>query len=327
MKTHFAAHLRYAAAVRNNTSKAQISTADTDKLASEMTQWYGGFYFAEDAVAAVLSTWSVLSFFNNPLYSLTTYWNETWGDFNELMRKKLLKENLLTALRALTANEALDVSRSDFNAPSTMDEMNIYVLLFQTGYLTFKAGIGIPEDSSTGIFPLCMPNKEAAASLPKLMARAIFSDNGWHFSFAYYQLGFIKAMQVKNLDQICCLLTELLQPVEYKPIELTEESIITALAGFFILSCGFSVRVNKPQLSGCPALSADSLSLQKSLIFEFKCSKSSRDEDLDQSLQQAIEQLKSRQYGEPLCQYPDKLRLALVYSSASRQFARAALAD
>ncbi|MBO8416419.1 MAG: AAA family ATPase [Proteobacteria bacterium] len=327
LKTHFAAHLRYAAAVRNNTTKAQISTADTDKLAAEMTQWYGGFYFAEDAASAVLSTWSVLSFFNNPRYSLTTYWNETWGDFNELMRKKLLKENLLTALRALTANEALDVSRSDFNDPSTLDRINVYVLLFQTGYLTFKAGIGLAQESSTGIFPLCMPNKEAAASLPKLMARAIFSDNGWRFSFAYYQLGFIKAVQAADLDQICCLLTELLQPVDYKPIELTGESIITALTGFFILSCGFSVRVNEHQLSGSPALRADSRSLQKSLILEFRCSSSDREEDLNQSLQQALEQLKSRQYSEPLCQYPDRLRLALVYSSVSRQFARAALAD
>lgn len=323
---YFASPLRHAAAVSCRKRESEVSAEDLHNLLEQLALWYDGFYFGEDAREAVFSTWSVLSFFNSFEAKFRGYWIEEGGDFPALIRTNLHRDGLLSALDALTCGRDIMVTHHDFTTPASLESMNVYVLLFQTGYLTFKEGIGITNDPNA-LIPLQSPNLEATQALPGLMARIIFSTDAQQTPLSFYQVSFVKAVTAGDVEQIRLILSAVLQSVDYEHLLITQESLVTAFVGFFILSCSFRVQVNEHQLSGRPDLCADSDFLKTSLIFEFKCVNTTAQSELDKVLQQAVEQLQSRHYGQTINHYPKMLRIAMVYSTNSRIFERAAAAD
>lgn len=319
---YFAAHLRHAAAVHCCKKESEVNAADLNNVVEQLTRWYDGFYFGDDAGESVLSTWSILSFFNNFEAKFRGYWIEEGGWFPAQIRTNLFRDGLQPALEALTSGEDITVTYRDFTMPASLESMNVYVLLFQTGYLTFKKGIGIPTDHR-GFIQLQVPNLEAEQALPDLMSKSIFSAGTCKPSLSLLQINFVKAVQAGDVEEIKLILSAVLQTVDYEHLLITRESQVTAFVGFFILSCNFRVRINEQQLSGRPDLCADSDFLQTSLIFEFKCVGARSQGEFEKVLQQAAEQLKSRNYGLTVNHYPKILRIAMVYSTDSRTFERA----
>ncbi len=121
-----------------------------DELRQEIKNWYNGYRFEENQTDPVYNPFSILNFFNTGKFE--NYWFQS-GSPTFLIEKIKEQQYPVTHLEdTLLTCAAMDVY--------DLDNMDLKVLLFQTGYLTIK-----PGSKTNRLLTVGIPNEEVRLSL------------------------------------------------------------------------------------------------------------------------------------------------------------------
>ena len=321
IKQHFSAFLCSKAAAYFDCTETDVTPAMIDHIMNLMIKWYDGYCFDETGDSRVFSTWSVLKFFEDDGRLCKNFWYSSAG-LPSILQKKLHDCNFNHILSSLTQNSFL-VSVNDFQAPASLQSMNIYVLLFQCGYLTLKRGY-ITRDGIGFTVELWVPNLELKLLLQMVEmveGKILYGDANEDNLFSLFSLTQLHtALQRHDAQLLAEVCSRVLQTCDYEHSPVTSEAALNYVLQVFFLLAGLNAIVNFHQAAG----RADTiLSYQDTtLIIEYKYSDSDQDAALNAKLNEAKEQLLSHSYGDTLGLRPILWQVALVYSKAQHKIAR-----
>ena len=277
---------------------AKVNHLSFEDCLAKMKLNYDGFCFEKEASSHVHVPWSVLNFLSAPEDGFNNYWYESGGQTEVLL--KYIQEHALKKPEDYGKDQLAEYdelkSSMEFGMPNDL------ALLTHTGYLTIKSKF------NDGYAVVNYPNLEVSNSMARLFAKKFFSQN--------LNTEFLWSFMQDEPPAIVKSLNALLLSVPYHAYPINSEAVLRLLIGFTLTAGGFDVNYESVNALGRSDL--EFVCGKRYFVLEFKFA---RDGDNEKELlQKALEQIKSRHYGEHKHPELEHVRLALVFSSESRQF-------
>ena len=259
---------------------------------------YDGFCFEKEASSHVHVPWSTLNFLAAPEDGFENYWYESGGQTEVLL--KYIQEHALKKPEDYGKDQLAEYdelkSSMEFGMPNDL------ALLTHTGYLTIKSKF------NDGYAVVNYPNLEVSNSMARLFAKKFFSQN--------LNTEFLWSFMQDEPPAIVKSLNALLLSVPYHAHPIDSEAVLRLLIGFTLTAGGFDVNYESVNALGRSDL--EFVCGKRYFVLDFKFARDGDDEKL--LLQKALEQIKTKHYGEHKHPELKHIRLALVFSSESRQF-------
>ena len=303
IKKYYIDYLTLAASYENNCSVDKVTDAQIESMLDMMAQNYDGYCFDEFYKKKVFSTWSVNSFFQSIIENKFVYFDEYWYDNGGLpsILVNYLKTHELNIFEYLDKDKFLKVSSDDFKNPTALTTINQNVLMCQTGYLTLRSDL---KKSSTVL--LGIPNGEIYKALNRLLAKNIFKGNSDVTDDQGKNL-----LEVGSVDDIINLFNCALNSVSYDNYPIVSESSVQNMLKLYLLGAHQEVLSEVHEAKGRADLVVNTDN--KRIVFEFKYAKN--ETEAKSKLSEAVEQIKSRDYGNILPKKNELLRIAAVFNA------------
>ena len=303
IKKYYIDYLTLAASYENNCSVDKVTDAQIESMLDMMAQNYDGYCFDEFYKKKVFSTWSVNSFFQSIIENKFVYFDEYWYDNGGLpsILVNYLKTHELNIFDYLYKDKSLKVTDDDFKNPTALTSMNQNVLMCQTGYLTLRSDL---KKSSTVL--LGIPNGEIYKALNRLLAKNIFKGNSDVTDDQGKNL-----LEVGSVDDIINLFNSALNSVSYDNYPIVSESSVQNMLKLYLLGAHQEVLSEVHEAKGRADLVVNTDN--KRIVFEFKYAKN--ETEAKSKLSEAVEQIKSRDYGNILPKKNELLRIAAVFNA------------
>ena len=303
IKKFYIDYLKLAASYENNCSVDNITEAQIESLLDRLAKNYDGYCFDEFYKKKVFSTWSVNSFFQSIVENKFVFFDEYWYDNGGLpsILVNYLKTHELNIFEYLDKDKFLKVSSDDFKNPTALTTINQNVLMCQTGYLTLRSDL---KKSSTVL--LGIPNGEIYKALNRLLANNIFKGKAD-----------VTDEQGKNLleegtvDDIINLFNSALNSVSYDNYPIVSESSVQNMLKLYLLGAHQEVLSEVHEAKGRADLIVNT-DIRR-IVFEFKYAQN--ESEAKTKLSEAVEQIKSRDYGNILPKKHELLRIAAVFNA------------
>ena len=303
IKKYYIDHLKLAASYENNCIVDNVTEAQIESLLDRLAKNYDGYCFDEFYKKKVFSTWSVNSFFQSIVENKFVFFDEYWYDNGGLpsILVNYLKTHELNIFEYLDKDKFLKVSSDDFKNPTALTTINQNVLMCQTGYLTLRSDL---KKSSTVL--LGIPNGEIYKALNRLLAKNIFKGKAD-----------VTDDQGKNLleegtvDDIINLFNSALNSVSYDNYPIVSESSVQNMLKLYLLGAHQEVLSEVHEANGRADLIVNT-DIRR-IVFEFKYAQN--ESEAKTKLSEAVEQIKSRDYGNILPKKHELLRIAAVFNA------------
>ena len=279
-----------------------LSDAGLKNKAKEIQNWYDGYRIGKDHIYA---SWDVLSYVKdhiaNPDTPPKNYWANTSG--NEIIKKLINETNAAISSEYTDLINGKTISRK-INENLTYSDLynsedNLWSLLFETGYITLSG--------------LYNENGETLLSLPNEEMKRLFiasSDSWFRESISKENLsGLFHAIWQDNPEKLSEQLSDyLFRTISYN--DYSEAYYHAFLAGLFS-SSEYTVKSNMESGNGRPDLLIMDMKRMRLAVFEFKIAKDIN--ELEETTRNAIEQIKTNEYGEDLSYFKEIHRYAIVF--------------
>ena len=303
IKKYYIDSLTLAASYENNCSVDKVTDAQIESMLDMMAQNYDGYCFDEFYKKKVFSTWSVNSFFQSIIENKFVYFDEYWYDNGGLpsILVNYLKTHELNIFEYLDKDKFLKVSSDDFKNPTALTTINQNVLMCQTGYLTLRSDL---KKSSTVL--LGIPNGEIYKALNRLLAKNIFKGNSDVTDDQGKNL-----LEVGSVDDIINLFNCALNSVSYDNYPIVSESSVQNMLKLYLLGAHQEVLSEVHEAKGRADLVVNTDN--KRIVFEFKYAKN--ETEAKSKLSEAVEQIKSRDYGNTEPKKAELLRIAAAFNA------------
>ena len=303
IKKYYIDYLTLAASYENNCSVDKVTDAQIESMLDMMAQNYDGYCFDEFYKKKVFSTWSVNSFFQSIIENKFVYFDEYWYDNGGLpsILVNYLKTHELNIFEYLDKDKFLKVSTDDFKNPTALTTINQNVLMCQTGYLTLRSDL-----NKTSTVALGIPNGEIYKALNRLLANNIFKGNT-DITDDYGR----SLLEVGTVDDIIKLFNSALNSVSYDNYPIVSESSVQNMLKLYLLGAHQEVLSEVHEAKGRADLVVNTDN--KRIVFEFKYAKN--ETEAKSKLSEAVEQIKSRDYGNILPKKNELLRIAAVFNA------------
>ena len=303
IKKYYIDYLTLAASYENNCSVDKVTDAQIESMLDMMAQNYDGYCFDEFYKKKVFSTWSVNSFFQSIIENKFVYFDEYWYDNGGLpsILVNYLKTHELNIFEYLDKDKFLKVSSDDFKNPTALTTINQNVLMCQTGYLTLRSDL---KKSSTVL--LGIPNGEIYKALNRLLAKNIFKGNSDVTDDQGKNL-----LEVGSVDDIINLFNCALNSVSYDNYPIVSESSVQNMLKLYLLGAHQEVLSEVHEAKGRADLVVNTDN--RRIVFEFKYAKN--EAEAKSKLSEAVEQIKTRDYGNILPKKNELLRIAAVFNA------------
>ena len=303
IKKFYIDYLKLAASYENNCNVDEVTDTQIESLLDRLAQNYDGYCFDEFYKKKVFSTWSVNSFFQSIVENKFVFFDEYWYDNGGLpsILVNYLKTHELNIFEYLDKDKFLKVSSDDFKNPTALTTINQNVLMCQTGYLTLRSDL---KKSSTVL--LGIPNGEIYKALNRLLANNIFKGKAD-----------VTDDQGKNLleegtvDDIINLFNRALNSVSYDNYPIVSESSVQNMLKLYLLGAHQEVLSEVHEAKGRADLIVNT-DIRR-IVFEFKYAQN--ESEAKTKLSEAVEQIKSRDYGNILPKKHELLRIAAVFNA------------
>ena len=302
IKHYFNDNLKYASSIRLTKDVENVTEDDTEALLDDLATMYDGYCFDEDTETHVYSTWSVISFFSDRKSKLNKYWYDNGGTpsiFSHYLY------NIKSNIKDLMNKDSVAISKNIFKNPSNLATMDVNVLLYQTGYLTFDKNV------NESYFYLKIPNLEIKQSLADLYFTTMYDGDkvtpDLDSKFSTYE----------TTKDIVDLFNRILNAIDYEHYPLTQESAVTNSLFMFFSGYGLThTNVNVHSSKGRADLIIDDE--KRRIVCELKYAKDT--DNAEKLLQEACEQIENREYGDTEPQPHKIIKIALVFSEKERKF-------
>ena len=303
IKKYYIDYLKLASSYENNCSVDDVTDTQLESMLDMMAQNYDGYCFDEFYKKKVFSTWSVNKFFQSVVSNKFVYFGEYWYDNGGLpsILVNYLKTHELNIFDYLDKNKSLKVTDEDFKNPTSLTTINQNVLMCQTGYLTLRSSLTESSDVFLGI-----PNGELYKALNKLLATKFFKGN-----ISVSNANGENILNVGTVEDVISLLNTMVNTVTYDAYPLNSESSVQNYVKAYLLGAKQNVFSEIHQAKGRADLMIETN--KRRIVIEFKYAKD--ETEAKAKLSEAIEQIKSRDYGNIVPRKNELLRIAAVFNA------------
>ena len=300
LSEYFGAHLKVA---------AQTLELTESELRKQLKVYYNGFSFDDQVKTHVYCPWSILNFLNDPSSGFVNYWFASGGQPTVLL--KYLQNHALAD--PAQYDEPLSVEVDSLRASRQFEELDVDVLLTQTGYLTAKRII-VP-----GILELGYPNREVSLSMARLYADELLRNKNRLQTGIPYLPQILADAPVENVVEH---FNQAFNAIDYHRYPINDEASCRAYLQVLLLGAALMPDIERHSSLGRSDLEVNAGN--RRWVFEFKYAKVG--DNIEKLLQTAVDQMKNCRYGQTLTAR-EILRVVLVYSEVSRSFAAWSLLD
>ena len=303
IKKYYIDYLKLAASYENNCTVDNVTEAQIESLLDRLAKNYDGYCFDEFYKKKVFSTWSVNKFFQSVVSNKFVYFGEYWYDNGGLpsILVNYLKTHELNIFEYLDKDKFLKVSSDDFKNPTALTTINQNVLMCQTGYLTLRSDL-----NKTSTVALGIPNGEIYKALNRLLANNIFKGNT-DITDDYGR----SLLEVGTVDDIINLFNSALNSVSYDNYPIVSESSVQNMLKLYLLGAHQKVLSEVHEAKGRADLVVNTDN--RRIVFEFNYAKN--ETEAKSKLLDAVEQIKTRDYGNIVPKKTELLRIAAVFNA------------
>ena len=303
IKKYYIDYLKLAASCENNCSVDKVTDAQIESMLDMMAQNYDGYCFDEFYKKKVFSTWSVNKFFQNIVKNKFVDFGEYWYDNGGLpsILVNYLKTHELNIFDYLDKNKSLKVTDDDFKNPTSLTTIDQNVLMCQTGYLTLRSSL-----NDSNIIALGIPNGEIYKALNKLLAAKFFKGTIDVTNDANENI-----LDVGSVEDIISLLNTMVNTVTYEAYPLNSESSVQNYVKAYLLGAKQNVSSEVHQAKGRADLMIETN--KRRIVIEVKYAKD--ETETRKKLNEAVEQIKTRDYGNIVPRKDELLRIAAVFNA------------
>ena len=302
IKKFYIDYLKLAASYENNCNVDEVTEAQLESLLDRLAQNYDGYCFDEDYEKKVFCTWSVNTFLQSVVDKKKVQFGEYWYDNGGLpsILANYLQTHKLNALDYIDKDKTINIKVNDFKNPTSLTSINQNVLMCQTGYLTLRSPV-----YSKGFMTLGIPNSEVYNALFSLMALNIFDDT------KLLSVNEQILTQSKDAGEILGLFNTVLNTVSYDNYPISSEAVVQQLLYMYLKGICNSVTAEQHSSKGRADLVIESDN--RRIVFEFKYAEN--ETEAKAKLSEAVEQIKTRDYGNILPKKNELLRIATVFNA------------
>ena len=303
IKRYYIDYLKLAASYENKCRVEEVIDTQIESMLDMMAQNYDGYCFDEFYKKKVFSTWSVNKFFQSVVSNKFVYFGEYWYDNGGLpsILVNYLKTHELNIFEYLDKDKFLKVSSDDFKNPTALTTINQNVLMCQTGYLTLRSDL-----NKTSTVALGIPNGEIYKALNRLLANNIFKGNT-DITDDYGR----SLLEVGTVDDIINLFNSALNSVSYDNYPIVSESSVQNMLKLYLLGAHQKVLSEVHEAKGRADLVVNTDN--RRIVFEFKYAKN--ETEAKSKLLDAVEQIKTRDYGNIVPNKTELLRIVAVFNA------------
>ena len=303
IREYYIDYLKMAACCENGVSENEVTDSQIDEILNTLAKNYDGYCFDKYGEKKVFSTWSVNNFFKELVSTKKCAYDDYWYDNGGV--PTILKEYLSTHnldIEGLVNKDLLvNVSADEFLNPTSLIDMNRHVLMCQTGYLTLRSPLFRMNSIDLGI-----PNQEVNRALIPLLALNIFGTKSLN----------VKARPEKILltgsaEEIIELFNTVLNTVSYDHYAITNESILEAILRIYLEGKCNNVSAESMSSKGRTDLLIETG--DRRIVIELKYAQNKNEAKV--KLDEAVAQIKSRDYGNILPLKKETLKIAAVFNA------------
>ena len=302
IKKFYIDYLKSAASYENNCNVDEVTDTQLESLLDRLAQNYDGYCFDEDYEKKVFCTWSVNTFLQSVVDKKKVQFGEYWYDNGGLpsILANYLQTHKLNALDYIDEDKTINIKVNDFKNPTSLTSINQNVLMCQTGYLTLRSPV-----YSKGFMTLGIPNSEVYNALFSIMALNIFDDT------KLLSVNEQILTQSKDAGEILGLFNTVLNTVSYDNYPISSEAVVQQLLYMYLKGICNSVTAEQHSSKGRADLVIESDN--RRIVFEFKYAEN--ETEAKAKLSEAVEQIKTRDYGNILPKKNELLRIATVFNA------------
>ena len=304
IKRYYIDYLTLAASYENKCRVEEVTDTQIESMLDMMAQNYDGYCFDEDYEKKVFSTWSVNTFFQTMIEKKKVQFGEYWYDNGGLpsILVNYLKTHELNAFDYLNKENPITISVNDFLNPTSLTTINQNVLMCQTGYLTLRSAL----KSGDLTVDLGIPTGEIYKALNRLLAINFYKEGIYALAKGVRDL-----LDAGEIEDIIYRFNSVINSVSYDHFPINSEAAIQNYLYLFLIGAGIETTTESHSSKGRADLIIETKN--RRLVFELKYAE---DETVAKAmLSEAVEQIKSRDYGNTEPKKNELLRIATVFNA------------
>ena len=304
IKKYYIDYLKLAASYENNCNVDEVTEAQIESMLDMMAQNYDGYCFDEFYKKKVFSTWSVNKFFQSVVSNKFVYFGEYWYDNGGLpsILVNYLKTHELNSFDYLNKENPITIPVNDFMNPTSLTTINQNVLMCQTGYLTLRSAL----TSGDLTVDLGIPNGEIYKALNRLLAINFYKEGIYALAKGVRDL-----LDAGDIEDIIDRFNSVINSVSYDHFPINSESMVQNYLYLFLIGAGIEATTESHSSKGRADLIIDTKN--RRLVFELKYAEN--DNAAKTKLSEAVEQIKSRDYGNTEPKKEKLIRIATVFNA------------
>ena len=304
IKKYYIDYLKLAASCENKCRVEEVTDTQIESMLDMMAQNYDGYCFDEFYKKKVFSTWSVNKFFQSVVSNKFVYFGEYWYDNGGLpsILVNYLKTHELNSFDYLNKENPITIPVNDFMNPTSLTTINQNVLMCQTGYLTLRSAL----TSGDLTVDLGIPNGEIYKALNRLLAINFYKEGIYALAKGVRDL-----LDAGEIEDIIDRFNSVINSVSYDHFPINSEAAVQNYLYLFLIGAGIETTTESHSSKGRADLIIETKN--RRLVFELKYAE---DETVAKTkLSEAVEQIKSRDYGNTEPKKEKLIRIAAVFNA------------
>ena len=304
IKKYYIDYLKLAASYENNCNVDEVTDDNLESLLDRLAKNYDGYCFDEFYKKKVFSTWSVNSFFQSIIENKFVDFGEYWYDNGGLpsILVNYLKAHELNAFDYLNKENPITIPVNDFFNPTALTTINQNVLMCQTGYLTLRSAL----KSGDLTVDLGIPNGEIYKALNRLLAINFYKEGIYALAKGVRDL-----LDAGDIEDIIDRFNSVINSVSYDHFPINSEAAVQNYLYLFLIGAGIETTTESHSSKGRADLIIETKN--RRLVFELKYAQN--ETEAKTKLADAVEQIKSRDYGNTEPKKKELLRIAAVFNA------------
>ena len=304
IKKYYIDYLKLASSYENNCNVDEVNDDNLESLLDRLAKNYDGYCFDEFYKKKVFSTWSVNSFFQSIVENKLVFFDEYWYDNGGLpsILVNYLKTHELNSFDYLNKENPITIPVNDFLNPTSLTTINQNVLMCQTGYLTLRSAL----TSGDLTVDLGIPNGEIYKALNRLLAINFYKEGIYALAKGVRDL-----LDAGEIEDIIDRFNSVINSVSYDHFPINSEAAVQNYLYLFLIGAGIEATTESHSSKGRADLIIETKN--RRLVFELKYAQN--ETEAKTKLADAVEQIKSRDYGNTEPKKKELLRIAAVFNA------------
>ena len=304
IKKYYIDYLKLAASCENKCRVDKVTDTQIESMLDRLAKNYDGYCFDEFYKKKVFSTWSVNSFFQSIVENKLVFFDEYWYDNGGLpsILVNYLKTHELNSFDYLNKENPITIPVNDFMNPTALTTINQNVLMCQTGYLTLRSAL----TSGDLTVDLGIPNGEIYKALNRLLAINFYKEGIYALAKGVRDL-----LDAGDIEDIIDRFNSVINSVSYDHFPINSEAAVQNYLYLFLIGAGIETTTESHSSKGRADLIIETKN--RRIVIELKYAQN--ETEAKTKLTDAVEQIKSRDYGNTEPKKAELLRIAAVFNA------------